>query len=426
MSMDAAIGDQPDCDVLIEDGTIVSVEPGLAVADAVVIDATGTVVIPGFVDTHRHTWTTVLRAAQPDSTLAEYVAVMHDALGGFFRPQDIYAGTLLGAWEALNAGITTVLDYAHLNPTVEHAEAGIQALRETGIRALYAHGSAFGVERGWGMPEQPDYVRDLRGRHFSADDGLLTFGLAFGNPNGAADWALADALAARATVHACARSAGSWPATHTITGLAERGQLRAGTVYSHCTIATDEELQLIADSGGHVSVSPYIEMLMGHGRPITARALAHGLRPTLGADVVSSGPGDMFSQMRAAFIQARAEATPADPDVPYRPTLRAREVLQFATIDGAAACGLDGAVGSVTPGKQADLVLVRADQVNTMPMTDPVGTVVAAADVSNVDTVIVRGAIRKQAGRLVGVDVARLRELAAQSNKHLLAAAAGA
>jgi cytosine/adenosine deaminase-related metal-dependent hydrolase len=133
----------------------------------------------------------------------------------------------------------------------------------------------------------------------------------------------------------------------------------------------------------------------------------------------------MFSQMRAAFIQARAEATPADPDVPYRPILRARDVLQFATIDGAAACGLDGAVGSVTPGKQADLVLVRADQVNTMPMTDPVGTVVAAADVSNVDTVIVRGAIRKQAGRLVGVDVARLRDLAAQSNEHLLAATAG-
>jgi 5-methylthioadenosine/S-adenosylhomocysteine deaminase len=327
VSMDATVGDRPGCDVLIEDGVIVGVEPGLAVADAVVIDARGTVVLPGFLDTHRHTWTTVLRARQPDLTLAGYMAAMHGHLAGHYRPQDIYAGALLGAWEALNAGITTVLDYAHVNPTVEHAEAGIEALRETGIRALYAHGSASGVQRAPGAPEQSDYVRGLRERYFSTDDQLLSFGLAFGNPYGEADWALVDALSTRATVHACARSAGTRPAAHTISDLAARGPLRAGTVYSHCTIATDEELRLVAGSGGHVSVSPYIEMLMGHGRPVTARALAQGLRPTLGADVVSSGPGDMFSQMRAAFLQARAEETPADPDAPYQPTMRARDVL---------------------------------------------------------------------------------------------------
>jgi cytosine/adenosine deaminase-related metal-dependent hydrolase len=422
VSMDPTIGERPGCDVLIEDGVIVSIEPGLTVADATVIDASGTIVLPGFVDTHRHTWTTVVRAGEPDLTLAGYMAAMHGTLANFYRPQDIYAGALLGGWEALNAGITTLLDYAHLNPTVEHAEAGIEALRETGIRALYAHGCASGVRREPGAPEQPDHVRGLRDRHFSAGDGLLTFGLAFGNPYGAADWALADSLSARVTVHACARSAGVWPAAHTISDLAARGLLRAGTVYSHCTIATDEELRLVAGSGGHVSVSPYIEMLMGHGRPVTARALAQGLRPALGADVVSSGPGDMFSQLRAAFLQARMDETPADPDAPYQPAMRARDVLSFATIDGATACGLGDVTGSLAPGKQADLVLLRADQVNTLPLINPIGTVVASMDVSNVDTVLVRGTVRKQGGRLVGVDLGRLRELATASSEHLAAA----
>jgi cytosine/adenosine deaminase-related metal-dependent hydrolase len=417
--MDATIGDRAGCDILIEDGVIVTVEPDLAAGDAQLIDASGTVVVPGFVDTHRHMWTAVLRAAQPDLTLAGYQAVMVGPLGFSLRPQDIYAGTLLGAWEALNAGITTALDYAHLNPTIEHAEAGIQALQESGIRSLYAHGSVFGTHRDWGAPEQPAYLRDLRNRHFHSDDQLLTFGLAFGNPYGQTDWTLVDELAARATVHACIRSAGSWPAAHTITTLAAQRLLRRGTVYSHCTIATDEELRLIADSGGHVSASPYVEMLMGHGRPVTARAYAHGLRPTFGADVLSSGPGDMFSQMRCGYAQARAEVTPEDPNAPYQPTMVARDVLSFATIDGAAACGLDDVTGSLSPGKQADLALIRIDQVNTMPTTDPVGTVVASADLSNVDTVIVKGIVRKQHGRLVGVDLNRLRELAARSSEHI-------
>ncbi|MEN3361680.1 MAG: 5-methylthioadenosine/S-adenosylhomocysteine deaminase, partial [Mycobacteriales bacterium] len=398
VSMDPVVGDRPGCDVLIEDGVIVRIEPGLAVADAAVIDARGTLVLPGFVDTHRHTWTTVLRGAQPDLTLAGYMAVMHGALTAHYRPQDIYAGALLGGWEALNAGITTMLDYAHVNPTVEHAEAGIQALRETGIRALYAHGSASGVRREPGASEQPGHLSDLRVRHFPSDGGLLRLGLAFGNPYSGVDWELADALSLPATVHACARSGGAWPAAHTISDLAASGPLRPGTVYSHCTIATDQELRLVADSGGHVSASPYIEMVMGHGRPIIARAFAQGLRPTLGADVVSSGPGDMFSQLRAAYLLSRGEQTPADPDAPYQPTVRARDVLGFGTIDGATACGLGAVAGSLAPGKQADLVLLRVDQINTIPLIDPVGTVVAAADVSNVDTVLVGGVVRKRGG----------------------------
>jgi cytosine/adenosine deaminase-related metal-dependent hydrolase len=426
VTMDERLGDLPEADVLVEEGKILAVAPSLPETDAEVIDARGTVVLPGFVDTHRHLWASVLRAAQADLTLRAYRDATRDVLGHAFRPQDVHAGTLLGAWEAINAGITTVLDYAHLNPTVEHAEAGIEALRETGIRALYAHGSAIAAQREADAPEQAGYVRLLRQRHFSSDDGLLTFGIAFGSPFGAADWALVEELSARASLHACVRSTGDSSVVHTISDLARRGSLRPGTVYSHCTNATDHELVLVRDSGGHVSVAPYIEMLMGHGRPVTVRALAHGLRPGLAADVVSSGPGDMFSVMRVAFAQARAETVPMSPEEPYEPAVTTRDILRAATVDGAAACGLGRVTGSLAAGKQADLVLVRVDQVNTLPMTDPVGTVVCAADVSNVDTVLVRGVVRKQHGRLVGYDARRVAGLAGESSRHVLSGCSGA
>jgi 5-methylthioadenosine/S-adenosylhomocysteine deaminase len=419
VSMDPRIGEVGGCDVLIEDGTIVALGPRIPAGDTAVVEAEGMVVLPGFVDTHRHTWATVLRGALTDATLGEYKAVTRDRVATAFRPADVYAGTLLGAWEALNAGVTTVLDYAHLNPTPEHPEAGIAALRETGIRALYAHGCALGVARPDCAAEQPAYVRDLVARHFTSTDALLTFGIAFGGPYPEADWALVDELGVPATLHACVRSTDGQSSGHTVAGLAQRDALRAGTVYAHCTNATDTELGLIADSGGHVSSSPHIEMVMGHGAPVVNRALAHGLRPSLGADTVGVGPGDMFSQLRLSFAQARAAEAPPGPDEPYKPLLTTRDVLRFATLDGAVACGLGGVVGSLTPGKRADLVLVRATDVNTIPMTDPVGTVVCAADVSNVDTVFVDGKIRKRNGVLVDADLDRLRTLVRASSEHL-------
>lgn len=171
---------------------------------------------------------------------------------------------------------------------------------------------------------------------------------------------------------------------------------------------------LIKDSGGSVASSPYIELVMGHGEPIIARARAKGLSPSLGADVASCGPGDMFSQMRVAFAQGRSAAWRETRDAPVA-ALTVREVLRAATLGGAEACSLAAVTGSLAPGKQADLQIVRLDQVNTLPSADPVNTLVCSADVSNVDYVLVRGVLRKDAGRLVGLDLARLREITAGS-----------
>ena len=202
--------------------------------------------------------------------------------------------------------------------------------------------------------------------------------------------------------------------------LDELGLMGPDTTYIHCTDSTDEELDLIASSGGTASVAPYVEMLMGHGVPPTGRLVARGVRPSLSIDVVSSVPGDMFTQMRTALVQERILAFTDTPDIAFAPTLTHRDVLEFATIDGARACALDNKIGSLTPGKQADVILIRTDQVNVAPVVDPVATVVIAADTSNVDTVIVAGRIVKHHGRLMRVDLSRLLQRLDAARDHLL------
>jgi 5-methylthioadenosine/S-adenosylhomocysteine deaminase len=210
---------------------------------------------------------------------------------------------------------------------------------------------------------------------------------------------------------------------HHVQTLGELGLMGPDTTYIHCTDSTEEELDLIASSGGSTSVAPYVEMLMGHGVPPTGRLVARGVRPSLSIDVVSSVPGDMFTQMRTALVQERILAFTDTPDIAFSPTLTHRDVLEFATIDGAKACALDHKIGSLTPGKQADIILLRTDQVNVAPVVDPVATVVIAADTSNIDTVIVGGNTVKYRGNLMRVDLSRLLTRLDGARDHLLSRA---
>jgi 5-methylthioadenosine/S-adenosylhomocysteine deaminase len=208
-----------------------------------------------------------------------------------------------------------------------------------------------------------------------------------------------------------------------VSQLSELGLLGPDTTYIHCNYLSDDEFRLIAESGGRVSIAPSVEMAMGHGTPPTAKALAHGLRPSLSIDVVTTVPGDMFTQMRFLFAQARLgehEAAFAAGNEEEPTLLTSREVLEFATIEGARVCGVDDRTGSLTPGKQADVVVLRCDQTNTYPIIDPVSTVVHQADTRNVDTVLVAGETLKRDGKLVGADVRSARDRAAASLDHLL------
>lgn len=430
LTMDPQIGDVFGGDVLIEDDRIAAVAPAIDAPEAEVIDASACIVIPGFVDSHRHTWETVIRGIAPDVTLGGYFTVVLDQLAPAYRPEDVYAGNYLGALEAIDAGVTTLLDWSHINNTPEHSDEAIRALRDAELRAVYCYGNPNTSLADWWFNstlEAPEDIRRVRDRYFSGDDGLITLAMGVRGPGFCTpevvrhDWELARDIGAPISVHV-----GMGPVAgrfSMVSQLHKLGLLGPDTTYIHCNYLSDDEFALIAETGGKVSIAPTVEMIMGHGVPPTGRALEHGLRPSLSIDVVTTVPGDMFTQMRFVFATERMLANEAAFEagsVEEPVHLSVRDVLEFATIEGARVCGLDERTGSLTPGRQADVVLLRFDDTNTFPLIDPVSTVVLQADTRNIDTVIVNGKILKRGGRLVAADLAHARDLAACSLEYLL------
>jgi cytosine/adenosine deaminase-related metal-dependent hydrolase len=425
VSMDAGVGEIPNGDVLVEDGAIVEVGPGLDVSEAEEIDATGMIVMPGFVDTHRHTWQTPVRGVLPSCTLDHYFAVMLGQVGGCYRPEDVYIGDYAGALEALNAGVTTLLDWSHISNTPDHSDAAIQGLKDAGIRAVYAHGMPTGGE--WWMLSElnhPEDIRRIRETYFSSDDRLLTLAMAArqpGNVNADVakhDWALARELGILISVHVGMRLHNLH--YEPVKDMHDLGLMGPDVCYIHMTDLTDQELDWIAETGGKASIAPYVEMLMGHGPPPTGKMLARGVRPSLSVDVVSSVPGEMFTQMRTALAYDRIGEFTDTPDIAFAPTLSHKDVLEFATIDGARSIGLEDKTGSLTPGKQADIVLLKVNAINTAPMVDPLGTIVVFSDTSNVDSVFVAGQAVKRNGELVGADLDSVFTKLDASRNHIL------
>jgi 5-methylthioadenosine/S-adenosylhomocysteine deaminase len=430
ITMDPQLGDLPQGDILIEDGKIAGIEQHID-ADAEVVEASGRIAIPGFVDTHRHTWEAAIRGCAPNATLDDYFVEVLDTFAPAYRAADVYASNLAGSLECLNAGITTLVDWSHINNTPEHADAAIRGLQETGIRAQYAYGSAntslsdYWFESKIAIPAED--VRRVRETYFSSDDGLLTMGLATRGPGFCvedvvrAEWSLARDLGIPITVHvAMGRVAGRFGM---IKQLSEYGLLGPDTTYIHCCYFSEEEWRLVAESGGTISIAPQVEVQMGHGWPPVMKAIEYGLPPSLSIDVVTTAPGDMFTEMRSAFgterARVNAECWQADTPVPDT-MLTARQMLEMATINGARVAGLDDRTGSLTPGKRADVVLIDARALNVAPVIDPVAAVTLCADVSNVETVMVDGQIRKRDGKLVG-DVDRARNLVEAARDYLLA-----
>lgn len=403
LSMDPGVGDFDMADVLIDGSTIEAVGPNLD-ASAEVVDASGMIVLPGFVDTHRHCWQGALRNILPNGLLADYMRDITGAARAVYRPEDVRIGDLVTTLGALNAGVTTVLDWSHIGNSPAHTDAAIAGLRESGIRAVYAFGA------GTPGPDNafPGDIRRLRMEHFSSADDLVTLAMAAGI--NADDWAVARDVGAPITVHA--NGAGQL--------LAVAQAMGPDLTCIHCPNLTEAEWQRIADTGAHVSIASPIEMKMGHGIPPIQQALDHGIRPSLSVDVETEMPGDMFTQMRTVLTLQRmlAIARAGETDPPDLITVR--DVMEFATIEGARTNGLESKTGSLTPGKDADIVMLRADRINVMPLNNAFGAVVLAMDTSNVDTVFVRGQLRKRGGELVGVDLASIRRQAEESRDYIV------
>ncbi len=412
---DPALGELRRGDLLVEGTRIVAVAPVLEADDAAVIDADGMIVLPGFVDTHRHTWQSLLRAVGTDWTLAQYYTGMRIVMGRLYTPDDMHLGNYLGALECVNAGITTLYDWSHNNNTPDHADEAIRGLRDANLRAVWGYGNA---NDEWIPPnDKPTNladVRRVRERHFASDDQLVTMAFAARGPEFTTldlteqEFRFARDLGIRITVHV---GVGPW-CDGPVRQMNGRGLLKDDTTYVHCNTLTEEDMRLLIDSGGTTSISPDSELNMGMGDLPTLRLMALGNRPSLSVDVVSSYPGDMFAAMRSLLTAARADearvALRAGRELDPIP-LTSREAFEFATIEGARACGLADRIGSLTPGKQADIVLLDTNAPNLMPLNYSYGSIVESAHPGNVDTVLVAGRILKRHGRLVDVDLRALR-----------------
>jgi cytosine/adenosine deaminase-related metal-dependent hydrolase len=428
LTLDRALGDFEAADILIEGKTIAAVRPNISAPNAEVIDAARMIVMPGLVDTHRHMWQGILRNVLPDGSLEDYRDVVQRTFGAKYTPDDVYAGDLFSALGAVDSGVTCILDWSHIHNSPAHSDAAVKALFDSGVRAVFAYGNGQNeTGRYWEIATSryPGDIARLRKQYFSSDDQLVTLYLAA--PSGSPEQVLPTFKAARDVGARITMHAGVGPGGRN--GLLEKldaaKALGADTTYVHCCTLNDTEWKLIRDTGGTVSIASYVESLMGHGIPPIQKAIDMGIRPSLSIDVETSVPNDFFGQMRTAFSLQKRQVWErrhaGDPNAPK--FLTVREVLEFATIEGARANGLDRKIGTLTPGKEADIILLRTDRLNVMPLNNAVGAVVANMGPQNVDTVLIAGKVMKRNGAMLGVSYDRLTRLGDEARDRLYAAA---
>lgn len=415
LTMDPTIPDGPGT-IVVHDGTIVAVGANVApelCEGAEIIDAAGDIVMPGLVDTHRHTWQAAIRHIGMNWSLDDYFGNVLFQLAPQYRPIDAWSGNLLGALGALESGVTTLVDWSHIQSSPEHSDACIDALRLSGIRAVFAYGWPQDQPARWvgesnaALPDDIRRVRDV----LSDDRDLVTMAMAARGPElatfeaTAIDIALARELDLAVTMHVGAGAYG--PKYRAVEHLAAAGLLDERTTLVHACTCSDHELHLAAAAGATASVSPMIEMTMdGLGASPTGRLLDAGVRTGVSSDSEVAVSGDLFTQLRAAHAQHQMLRR-FDHDLAGRAQITPMGLLRMATIDGARVAGVAERTGSLTPGKRADLITITANTPALAPVNDPAQAIVTAAHPGLVRTVIVDGAIVKRDGRMtIDVDTA--------------------
>jgi 5-methylthioadenosine/S-adenosylhomocysteine deaminase len=410
-------------DVLITGERIAAVGPGLPVPDGTVeIDATGGIVLPGMIDTHRHMWQTAMRGYGADWTLAQYFVWNYLQWGKKFRPQDIYAGNLLGAIEAIDAGVTTTVDWSHGLQTVEHADAAVDALEEVPGRFVLGYGNI--QQAPWEWSATPEF-RDFVARRITSGNDMLGFQMAFDVTGDAefperAAFEVARDLGVPVTTHAGVRGATN---DDGIRLMHQDGFMTPATIYVHAATLTPDSYYRIAATGGHASLATESEQNAGQGYPPSWRLRQHGIPVSLSMDTSVWWSGDLFSAMRASLSADRArehlEAHAKDETVTHH-RLRAEQVVDWATRGGARALGLDSVIGSLEPGRKADVVLIKNDASPVMfPLLHPYGHVVFQAGRGDVHTVVVNGRVVKYNHALTGTDLDKAKRVVEQTVEYL-------
>lgn len=407
-------------DVLVVDDRIAGVGVDLEVpAGTEEIDARGGVVMPGMVDTHRHMWQTAMRGYGADWTLTQYFVWYYLEHGRKFRPQDVHAGNLVAGLEAIDAGVTTCVDWSHGLQTTEHADAAVDALAAVPGRFLLAYGNIQDAPANWtGTSELRDFLDRRRGD-------VEGFQLAFdvtGDPSFPEKPAfeVARDLGLPVTTHA-----GVWGATNDggIRLMYEHGFMAPETIYVHAATLSADSYHRIAATGGSVSVSTESEQSAGQGYPPTWVLRTHDIPVSLSMDTSVWWSGDLFSAMRTTLGADRCrehlEAHAGGETVTHA-ALRAEHVVDMATRGGARALGREADLGSVEVGKKADLVLIRNEHSPvSFPILHPYGHVAFQAQRGDVEAVLVDGRVVKRDHRLVGVDLAAARRAVEETVDHL-------
>ena len=436
LTMDPRYGDLRPGDILIEGNRIAAIAPKLdarpAETEVEQIDASAFIIIPGLINAHMHTWQTGLRAVSSNWTLLEYFRWMHAGLATRFLPDDIRIANLAGALNQMNCGVTTLVDWCHNNPTPAHTDAAIDGLRESGIRAAFFHGSPKpdpkpGERHFSEVPHPRGEVERLLRGPFSSRDQLLTLGLAILGPHYSTlevslhDFRLARELGLIASMHqggGAPKTPGGWDAL-------ERENLVGDHVnIVHGNDLADDQLARFVETGVSFSISPENEMAQGHGHPITGRLRRLGAAPSLGIDLESVVSGDLLTSARIALAHQRsldnAIARAETGSITQTTSIPVREALEWITIAGARMLRMDDRIGSLAPGKQADLVLIRATDLNVWPVHDPVATVVIQASLANIDSVMIAGKWRKRAGKLTYANVEGVKHELLRSGTRIL------
>ncbi|HEX6723575.1 MAG TPA: amidohydrolase family protein [Burkholderiaceae bacterium] len=429
MSMDPSVGDFAQGDVLVEGKKILAVGRHIHAHGAAVIDARGRIVMPGFIDTHHHQFETALRSFLADGILIND-GKPHGAINYFeyillkfapvYRPQDVYINELFGGLSQIDAGVTTVHDISQIHHSPQHSDAVIEALRDTGRRAVFGYFESAGAVPG---NQYPNDARRIKRQYFSSDDQLLS--MIMGGEIYLPGFELAWSIGRELGLQVAAHIVGTFGMAPTFDALASANQFKSDNLFVHMTGMSDMSWRKAADAGVAVSLATPIEMNMRHGDPPILKLLSLRMEPSLSVDVECTLTADMFTQMRTTMALQRMlvnqRALNGETDLPE--LLTTRDVLRYATLNGAKHLRLDKKTGSLTPGKEADMIILDAEAINVAPLNVVPGAVVSLMERSNVETVICAGKIRKWKGRLLNANLNRLRRELENSRDYLFDAA---
>jgi cytosine/adenosine deaminase-related metal-dependent hydrolase len=427
LSMDAKVGDFERGDVLVEGKKIVQVAANIDAGSAQVIDARNMIVMPGFIDTHHHQFETALRSFLADGLLyndgkphgaVNYFDYILGKFSRVYRPSDVYINELFGSLSQLDAGVTTVHDISQIHHSPEHSDAAIKGLMDAGRR------SAFGYFEGHGKKlKYPTDARRIKKQYFSSKDQLVTMimGGEVYIPGYETPWKIGRDL----DIPVAAHILGGFGIPKAFDNLIAKKMIGPDNLFIHMTNMPDSAWAGAKDGGASVSIASPIEMTMRHGMPPILKAMELGMAPSLSTDVECTMTADFFTQMRSIMTLQRALVNDmvlsGKKDVPE--LLTSRDVIRFATVEGAKHLKLDAKCGTLTPGKEADIILLDAGAINVAPLNHVPGAVVTLMERSNVDSVIVAGKPRKWRGRLLDADIPKLRTELEASRDYLFKAA---